>query len=112
MSRNSHVRAVPGIDARSLAVDASWTSQDTPIGATLQRWLAQNSHEAIGSPPTSVRTVTPDHPIEAQSVELRPSLSQMSHDSGLTDRSFSLPDTGVYPSNFNYNSDNQLYSES
>ncbi len=111
MSRNSHGRAVSGMDAHSFSVDSSWNAQDIPVEAALQRWLAQSSHEVIGSPPTSVRTVTPDHSIKAQSVELRPSLSQMSHNSGMTDRSFSLPDTGLFPSN-HYNTDNQLYSES
>lgn len=113
MSRISHSGAVSGIDTRSFPIDASgpWSAQDSHMGTILERWISQNSRETIGSPPTSIRTVTPEHPIKAQSVELRPSLSQMSHHSGITDRSFSLPDTGLYPSSLNY-SDNQLYSES
>jgi hypothetical protein len=114
MSRNSHNGAVSGMDARSFSLDASgsWSAQDSSsLGPILERWMSQNSHEANGSPPASVRTVTPEHSIKAQSVELRPSLSQMSHHSSITDRSFSLPDTGHYPSSLNY-SDNLLYSES
>jgi hypothetical protein len=113
MSRNSHGRAVSGIDARSFPIDASgsWSAQESHMGTILQRWISQGSHETIESPPTSLRTVTPEHSIKEQSVELRPSLSQMSHHSGMTERSFSLPDTGLYPSSLNY-SDNQLYSES
>jgi hypothetical protein len=111
MSRNSRGRAVSGMDGRPFTLDTSaqWSAQDSHMGAMLERWIY--SHETIGSPPTSIRTVTPEHPIKAQSVELRPSLSQMSHHSGITDRSFSLPDTGLYPNSLNY-SDNQLYSES
>jgi len=109
MSRNSH-GAVSGMDGRPFTLDTSvpWNAQESHMGTILERWISQNSR---GSPPTSIRTVTPEHPIKAQSVELRTSLSQMSYRSGITDRSFSLPDTGLYPNSLNY-SDNQLYSES
>jgi hypothetical protein len=99
--------AVSGMDARSFSLDTSWTAQDSSLETTLG-WLLQSSHDAMGSPPASVRTVTSERPVKAQSVELSQTLSQISHHSGMTDRSLSLPDTGLYP---NYNTDN-LYSES
>jgi hypothetical protein len=111
MSRNSHGGAVSGMDAQSFHLDAtaSWSAQDSQL-ETLERWFSQSSRESIGSPQNSFRTVTPEHSIKAQSVELLPSLSQMSHRSGNTDRSFSLPDNGLYPSSLDF-SDNRIYSE-
>jgi hypothetical protein len=63
----------------------------------------------------SVRTVTSDHPDQAQSVELRPSLSQISFPissghSDITDRSFNLSDA-LYPDSPPC-TDGQVYSES
>lgn len=107
MSRDSHGGAVSGMDTQSFSLDASWPAQDSTLETTLG-WLLQSSQDAMGSPPASVRTVTSERPVKAQSVELSQSLSQNSHHSGMTDRSLSLPDTGLYP---NYNTDN-LYSES
>jgi hypothetical protein len=76
----------------------------------LEQWI-QGVREAAGSPPTSLRTDTTERPADAQSVELHPSLSQISHaHSDITDRSFSLPDTGLYPNSPNYMEDH-LYSE-
>lgn len=91
-----------GESARSFSLDASWAGQDSATENTLG-WLLQSS-----SSPASVRTVTSERPIKAQSVELRHSSSQISHHSDMTDRSLSIPDNGLY---FNYNTDN-LYSES
>ena len=81
----------------------------------LERWFSQSSVDAVGSPPMSVRTVTSDHPDQAQSVELRPSSSQISFSissghSDITDRSFHLPDATLYPSSPPY-TDVQVYSE-
>jgi len=90
------------MDAQSFSLDASWPTQGPVMESTLG-WILQGS-----SPPTSVRTITSERPIKAQSVELRQSLSQISHHSDMTDRSLSVPDTNVYP---NFNSGN-LYSES
>lgn len=101
ISRNSHGGTVSGMDAQSLPLDSSWATQDTTMDTL--GWLLQSS-----SPPASVRTVTSERPVKAQSVELRQSLSQISHHSDMTDRSLSLPDTGLYPT---FSSDN-MYSES
>lgn len=116
MAQMSHGGAVSGIDTRSytLCASSSWGTEDTSVAMLehVDSWIIHNSREVFGSPPTSARTVTPDHPVKAISVELRPTLSQMSHaHSDITDRSFSVPDTGLYPNSPNY-ADNQIYIES
>lgn len=77
----------------------------------LEQWI-QSDREAAGSPPTSLRTDTTERPVDAQSVELHPSLSQVSHaHSDITNRSLSLPDNGLLPNSPNYLEDH-LHSES
>ena len=108
--QSNHNRDAKGSSCESfLDTSTPRSAQGSHVG-TILGWISQTSSETIGNPPTSIRTVTPEHSVKAQSVELRPSLSQMSHRSGITDRSFSLPDNGLYPSGLDY-SDN-LYSES
>lgn len=119
MSRMSQGAAVSGIEAQLFPHDFQepWNTQHSSGEATmLERWFSQSSVEAVGSPPMSVRTVTSDHPDQAQSVELRPSLSQMSFPissghSDITDPSFNLPDAALYPNSPPY-TDVQVYSES
>lgn len=118
MSRMSQGAAVSGIDAQLFPLDFpdSWNTQHSGNATMLKRWFSQSSVEAVESPPMSVRTVTSDHPDQAQSVELRPSLSQISFSissghSDITDRSFNLPDAALYPNSPPY-TDVQVYSES
>lgn len=117
MSRMSQGGATAGIDTHSLSIDVqnSWAAQNTNV-EMLERYLSQNSHDTVPSPPRSVRTVISEHPDKAQSVELRPSFSQVSFPtssghSDITDQSFSLPDnSAIYPSSPDY-MDSQVYSE-
>jgi hypothetical protein len=107
------------VDAQSFTMDGpnSWSAQNPLVEAILlEQYFSQSSLEAVPSPPLSVRTLVSEHPDEAQSAELHPSLSQMSFPnssghSDITDSSFNLPDTGFYPSS-PYNTDSHAHSES